>query len=213
MAIRFPCPSCRQPIEVDDQWGGQAVACPYCRRVVTAPTQTIWPPEDVPIASPARTGFPSPPPPPFGQPSMPPSGGADPSFPGAASARSSTATWALVLAVVSGVLSFVGLMIWGVTLVDLAVRRVGEQAPPEKIQQAAQEIMISGQAPISSGAVAALLVGIFCGIAGLVLGIRSLLRNENQYIRAGAACLFSALFIVCQGMLMLALFAPRAPGN
>lgn len=212
MAIRFACPSCRQPIEVDDQWGGQAVACPYCRRVVSAPNESTWPPEEVPIASPARTGFPSPPPPP-GQSPMAPSGGAYLSSPHAASASSGIATWALVLAVVSGILSLVGFMIWMFTLVNLAVGQVGEQAAPEQIQQTVQEIMVSGQAPISPAAVTALLVGVFCGIAGLVLALRSLVRNENQYIRAGAACLLSALFIVCQGMLILALFASRAPGN
>jgi hypothetical protein len=37
MAIQFNCPGCRQPVEVDDEWAGQHVACPFCQRVVTAP--------------------------------------------------------------------------------------------------------------------------------------------------------------------------------
>lgn len=40
MAVQFSCPACRQPIEVDDDWAGQHVACPFCQRVVTAPTQS-----------------------------------------------------------------------------------------------------------------------------------------------------------------------------
>jgi hypothetical protein len=40
MAIQFPCPSCSQPIEVDDEYAGQAAACPYCRRVVNVPTES-----------------------------------------------------------------------------------------------------------------------------------------------------------------------------
>lgn len=37
MAIQFNCPGCRQPVEVDDEWASQHVACPFCQRVVTAP--------------------------------------------------------------------------------------------------------------------------------------------------------------------------------
>jgi hypothetical protein len=38
MAIQFACPSCRQPIEIDDDHGGRQVSCPYCQNVVSAPT-------------------------------------------------------------------------------------------------------------------------------------------------------------------------------
>jgi hypothetical protein len=41
MAIQFPCPSCKQPIEVDDEYAGQSAACPYCRRVVNVPTESL----------------------------------------------------------------------------------------------------------------------------------------------------------------------------
>ncbi|OWY71772.1 hypothetical protein B7486_08895 [cyanobacterium TDX16] len=37
MAIQFLCAACGQPIEVDDEMANQAVTCPYCRKVVTAP--------------------------------------------------------------------------------------------------------------------------------------------------------------------------------
>lgn len=37
MAIQFFCAACKQPIEVDDDFANQAVTCPYCRKVVTAP--------------------------------------------------------------------------------------------------------------------------------------------------------------------------------
>lgn len=37
MAIQFPCPSCRQPIEVDDEWASSHVGCPYCHKTVLAP--------------------------------------------------------------------------------------------------------------------------------------------------------------------------------
>ena len=37
MAIQFMCSACSQPIEVDDEWASRLVACPYCRKTVTAP--------------------------------------------------------------------------------------------------------------------------------------------------------------------------------
>src|SRR5580765_4777196 len=68
MPIRFVCPSCQQPLEIDDQWAGQSVACPYCNRVVTAPATSTWTGgQQVPVASPARSAF-DPPPPPAGSP-------------------------------------------------------------------------------------------------------------------------------------------------
>jgi hypothetical protein len=42
MAIQFPCPGCSQPIEVDHEHAGQSAACPYCRRVVTVPSETTY---------------------------------------------------------------------------------------------------------------------------------------------------------------------------
>ena len=53
MAIRFQCSGCDQPIEVDDQWAGRPVACPYCRQTVTAPRESSPDLEhDIPMASP-----------------------------------------------------------------------------------------------------------------------------------------------------------------
>lgn len=53
MAIRFQCPSCTQPIEIDDEWAGKLVACPYCRHSVAAPLTSTLPEIDVvPAAQP-----------------------------------------------------------------------------------------------------------------------------------------------------------------
>ncbi|MCP4249956.1 MAG: hypothetical protein GY778_23180 [bacterium] len=45
MAIQFPCPSCRQPIEIDDEWASKPVSCPYCQKMVTAPESSTLSPE------------------------------------------------------------------------------------------------------------------------------------------------------------------------
>ena len=54
MAIQFPCPACGQPIEIDSEWGGKTVECPYCRKTVTAPRgSTYHPAPETPVAYPA----------------------------------------------------------------------------------------------------------------------------------------------------------------
>lgn len=59
MAIRFPCGSCGQPIEVDDEWASKAVACPYCRKTVTAPAEsTLTDLAEIPTAAPVRSDEP-----------------------------------------------------------------------------------------------------------------------------------------------------------
>lgn len=53
MSIRFQCGSCSQPIEVDDEWAAKMVACPFCRKTVTAPAEsTLEDPAGVPMATP-----------------------------------------------------------------------------------------------------------------------------------------------------------------
>ncbi len=53
MAIRFQCAACSQPLEVDDDLAQRLVACPYCRKTVTAPAvSTLADADLVPSASP-----------------------------------------------------------------------------------------------------------------------------------------------------------------
>ena len=68
MAIQFPCPSCGQPIEVDDEWASKPVACPYCRKTVNAPeTTTFVPDAAVTTASPVSPTWGAPPAPEAGR--------------------------------------------------------------------------------------------------------------------------------------------------
>ena len=57
MSIRFQCGSCSQPIEVDDEWASKPVACPYCRKTVTAPMEsTLGDPAAIHAAVPVPAG-------------------------------------------------------------------------------------------------------------------------------------------------------------
>ncbi len=69
MAIRFRCGSCAQPIEIDDEWATKTVACPYCRKTITAPAEsTLTELDAIPTATPmtreespsSQPGYPQP---------------------------------------------------------------------------------------------------------------------------------------------------------
>lgn len=211
MAIRFPCPSCRQPIEIDDEWAGQPVGCPYCRKAVQAPAQSQWPPSDIPVATPVQGGLrqPPPPPPPHGYPPL----NTDVASPhGRPRASAASANWALLLAVGCAVLSIIGVMIWVGTIGEVVFEEVGENATQQELQQALQKLIASNALPGDPAATAVLFVGVCAGIVALVLGIRSIIRQEGHTGRAIAASLISAVFVCCQCVMMLVIMQHQAPG-
>ena len=52
MVVQFKCPGCGQPVEVDDEWSGKQVGCPFCERLISAPAQSTFSPRacGVPLA-------------------------------------------------------------------------------------------------------------------------------------------------------------------
>ena len=196
MAIRFACPSCRQPIEIDDEWAGQSVGCPYCRKVVTAPAVSAWPSEQIPVATPLeQTGAPNAPPPGF------------PAYPPAPAA--SAAPWALTLAITSALLSVFGGVAWAFTWFSVVAEKAGPNATQAEIQKLAQDLAASGQIPYSPMAMAAAVVSSLCGIGGLVLAIRTLLWQQPRRGMAIAACIISVAFSCCGGLLVFMSLASR----
>ena len=183
MAIRFACPSCQQPIEVDDQWGGQAVACPYCRRAVTAPTISTWLPGPIPQAKPTGLGLERPPP-------LPGSSGIDAgvSRPVHCRRAPSCAAVALTLAVASAVLCLLGMLVWAGAVIAAIEQRHGPQPSEAQVRQALQEMRDSQQIPRPRPARLALLAGAVCALVGLATAIRSLLRQERRRAMAIIAC-------------------------
>jgi len=203
MAIRFDCPSCRQPIEVDDSWAGQSVACYYCRNVVTAPDKSTWPPGNIPTAVPASnstesdvpaTQWPSPPPHVSSSP--------------AADASGHSAVWALVLSLTGGVLAFVGWMAWFASLAMRIADRIGTNATETEIQQELQKILLSGQGyDMPASAIVIFIVGLSCAAIGLWLAIRCLLTQSSHRVVAIIACIISVGVLLCQIVPMLSAMA------
>ena len=207
MAIRFSCPSCNQPIEIEDTWGGQSVACPYCKNVVTSPAQSNWPPSEVPMAAPTPSAF-APPPPPGATGRVPQMGTWTPP---PAPARSPSAGWALTLAIISAVMAVFGWITWIGSIVGQVIETVGRNATEEEIQREFQELVSSGQVPPNPAIAVLGVVGLLCAIAGVALGIYSILRSEPRRVMAVIACVIGACFLFCQVMLtVIALMGGQA---
>lgn len=227
MAIQFPCPSCSQPIEVDDEYGGQAAACPYCRRVVNVPTEppgelrpaamarpTLSPtggearaePREVPTGGEVRPEAPPPPPP----------GGLHvgplPSRPDRVA--STYGTYALICTVLV-VLLFGTFTVYGVALMmsELGTSPTSQPSPEEmgRAQAAAMQKMFStGWATgISLGAA-------FFAVVGLVLGIVSLRAGRRANWKAIVSLVVCGMLTFCTcGSLVSSLsgMAMPAPAN
>ena len=199
MAIQFQCPSCRQPIEIDEQWAAQPVACPYCKRVVSAPTQSTWPGEHIPVASPAIREAGS---------AEPPAGPLPPSLP----TRSATGVWAFTLACTAAVLCIMAYVAFFMNITTAAMEAVDSNANPQEQQEAMIKIMTEGKVPRSPMASAASLLGTACGIGSLALALLTLVRKENGRGLAIAALIISPLFLFCQiGIVMMMSMHVRGP--
>ena len=191
MAIKFLCPACSQPIEVDPEWGGRQVACPFCRRAVSAPeSSTFTPTEAPPVASPA-----SDPPSPDDWPAVapPPSGGS----------LNVLAAVALGLAGASFVL-FIGFRL---AVVPRMWELAGPDATPEEAQEAIFEQISEGSMPVwlMAGGLAVLASVALWG-AGLVCGIVARARPAPRG-RANAAR------VVCAGTMVTCSIGPSPPGG
>ena len=197
MAIRFPCPACRQPIEVDDEWGNQSVGCPFCQKVVTAPASSSWRDDDIPVATPAGSAFGQAPPPPA---NMSPDGMQRPY--GTAPQRGGLAPKALALSLSSVALAIIGWVAFFGIMLGMLEGRLTADPTPEEFRQVQKELMDdmmeTGQLPRSSVGTFATILGTCCGFAGLALGAKSLIRQERRRGMAITACVISTFFLCCQ---------------
>jgi hypothetical protein len=196
MPIRFPCPGCNQPLEVDNEWGGQTVACPYCRRVITAPTSSAWPTSPIPLATAVQqppAGF-APPPPPPGFSVSP------------RQSTSSRAVLAFVLASVGAGISVIAFMWFAVVFWSTVVQKTGMAATPAEMQEVAEQLASRGQIPRPPLLVGLLMTGAITSLTGLVLGARSMAQRESGKGLAITACILGGLFLLCPLLWGSALF-------
>ena len=227
MAIQFPCPSCGQPIEVDDEYGGQTAACPYCRRVVNVPTQS---PDEMRPAAMARPALSSSEGEARAEPREVPTGGEvrpeapPPPPPGALhvgplptkrdQVASTYGTYALICTVLV-VLLFGTIMAYGFVLTMGELRAIATTQPTTeemgKAQAAAMQELFNSPwvAGISLG-------GAFFAVVGLVLGIVSLRAGARPNWKAVVSLVVCGMLTICTcGSLVSSLsgMAMPAPAN
>lgn len=193
MPIRFACPGCQQPIEVDDEWASQQVGCPYCRQVVSAPTESTLQMNAVPTAvGGAGDAFAPPPPPPGARPVA--SGIAGPSAGGRSLGR---------LAFASAAAGAVLTIIWWVMFANFLAEHIDFNAVQEQDlatqQRIAQEVMQQHGQELRPLA-AYPLIGSLAGAMGIVLGITMLLRNDPRKGLAIFSVVLGTMAVPCNCM-------------
>lgn len=207
MPIRFACPACRQPLEVEDAWGGDSVACPYCKRVITAPQSSTWPAQQVLQASPAASSPPQPsqagphlgPGPAFGsQPPPPPLGYHG--YSGVA-APSPKAVRGLTFALVGlALVAFAWLGWFAVSATDASRRMSSPNPAPQEIEAIQKEMMedfASGKLRPPRVTQVSAVLGSLCGLAGAALGIGAILAGEPRRGMAITSCVLGITFCLC----------------
>jgi len=181
MAIQFPCPACQQPIEVDEELAGSQVTCPYCDKVVAAPTESALTP-----AGEARPAGERPTPPVF----------AEPGAVAGELAVNPWGRWSLVCGV--GALVVVVVMLFAVFVRFWPEReRISEsdsspEAVEREIERIGTEMADSPGVAVGSFALLAL------ALVGTGLAIVGLTRPNMRKGQATAGLIICGSFLLCQ---------------
>jgi hypothetical protein len=208
MAVQFPCPSCSQPIEVDDEYAGGSAACPYCRRVVNVPRESTAdlrpatmarPTPTTGVAEPAAGASDAeqpreirpavPPPPPPGSLHIGP-------LPAKRDRTASTyGTYALICTLLV-ILLFGSTLVYavGVFMNELGTSATSRPTPEEmgRAQAAATEKIYQSSwvAGVSMGA-------LFFAVVGLALGIASLRAGSRPNWKAVVSLTVCGMLAIC----------------
>lgn len=202
MAIRFQCGGCNQPIEVDDEWGGRVVACPYCRRVASAPSvSTLDPVDAIPVASPM---------------SMSPTAGSmiPPAVPGLSRGSPIVAPQGNAFAVTAFALSLVLVAVTLAFITLLASHRDEYAAFERQIQEAAQSgqsmfdaAMKIGQSNAGAAPGWLMLAG-FLQLAAMANWVTSVVLAIIGLRRPHRRGLAVAALLICVAVLLSVCFVP-----
>ncbi len=174
MAIQFQCPACSQPIEVDDEWSDKPVACPYCRKTVTAPQDsTLTADAAVTMASPISPVAPEG----VTVPGYDPAYGGGPAYDPQPKQRNPMAVWSIVLSSAALVLYVAGSVLAAIGLLGF----LGPDATPQQMQDVVEDVIQRGELPTALAiGVCAVMLALPCWLVGLVLGIIALSRTRAQ---------------------------------
>lgn len=200
MAIQFQCPGCGQPVEVDDEWASRPVACPYCRRTVTAPAESTYRTEtSPPVASPI-----APPPTAERLTHQAPRPGAF--IRSSVASKNTCAVWALAMSCVA-LGCFLAVYL---TIASEVRKRLGPSPTQEEVQQAVMdwqnEVLDQSRSGRLSAVHAGMTIGMLatCGawVAGVVLAVIALQQPARRRIAIAAVVVSGILpLFICSGVL------------
>ena len=189
MAIQFNCPGCRQPVEVDDEWAGQHVACPFCQRVVTAPSEST--------INTLQHGLP-----PTGRKLSPMTAGGAIATDAAATPRYNR------LAVVGFGLSLGAILsfVFGLIMFQFVSDHVDANASPQEMQKKMLELAVDPEykSRIFFGS-GLFCMSFSCWLAGVIVSVIAMTRKNltgHRLAIAGIACSVLLPFLVCAGPLL-----------
>ena len=213
MAIQFSCPSCRQPIEVDDDWANQEVSCPFCKKVVTAPEDTTLIAKAIPAARgvPEAEGF--------GRQAEPRVGGFGGGGAGDGAVVAPLRRWGFILMVTGWIFLGVVFFITAQKMVPLMQEALNDpNATPEKQQEAMMEVMeefqkqSAGNPSLAMGMALGQGLAFLCLFGGLVLGILSISRGERPLGLQVVTIVFSTLPVLCLCLSAIAVMGMAGAG-
>ena len=188
MAIQFNCPGCRQPVEVDDEWAGEHVTCPFCQRVVTAPAESTITTLQNDLPPTARR--------------LSPSGSGDVIAAGAAATprynRLAVVGFGLSLAAIL-------LLILSGILLQFLVDELGPNPTIQDQQKKMAEFMsdpeTAGRIMLGAGS---LCLSFICWLAGVIVSVIAVTRKDlpgRRLAVGGMACSVLCVLLFCSGSL------------
>ncbi len=187
MAIQFPCPACRQLIEVDDELAGSQVTCPYCDKVVAAPAESALTP-----AGEAR---------PAGEQGRPPVFAESGAVAGEL-AVNSWGRWSLICGVGAIVVAIVLVCAGLVRLRPMMEEIAKSESSPEAVQREMERIIkteMENNTAIRVGSVVLLALA----LVGTGLAIVGLTRPNMRKGQATAGLIICGCFLLCQCLSVL----------
>lgn len=186
MTIQFLCPACSQPIEVDDEWSARPVACPFCRKTVTAPEASTLKPDVTPLVALPMSA------------SLPPGAPTAAGPPVLVRSANPLAGWALGLAGAAVVLYVATNVILAPHILELA----GPDGSMRDAQRAVSEQMQRGEAPrwmLTAAAGMCLVLALW--VAGVVCGLIALRRPTGRGLAIASLAISGVMMLLfCAGL-------------
>lgn len=189
MPIQFVCSSCSKQIEIDDEFAGQAITCPYCRNVMHAPAPASGQRPQAPGAELAATQL---------------SGGVIPTSGGTPAKPNWFASLSLMCSILLVLLLCVATAGWSRVVRDVAPDM---QLKPEQMPKLAERM---SKEPLI---VASSFLMLIDAVLGVIFGILGLTRRIGRRWQAIVGLVVCGLMLACSCLSIIMNMAGLAAGK